>query len=182
MIPAHYKLLYKSSQIADAASRVGKEVGEWAKSIRLKYNQEVLTIPILRGGIFFFADLARQVPVSMEVLPGRTRSYKSGVNAEQLEQVSIIIDNENIKNRSILLVDDICDSGRTLNALTDYMKEHGANEVRSAVLIHRIIENAFHQPDWKGFEFKGQDWFVGYGMEDKNSWSNLPDIYTIQPK
>ncbi len=179
MLPGRYKIQYKSSEIADSVLRIGQQVGEWAKNVQQLSNQEVLAIPILRGGIFFFADLARQVPASIEVLPGRTKSYQSGKNAQQLDQVSILIENENLKDRSILLVDDICDSGRTLHALTQYMIEHGAKEVKSAVLIHRLLDKVLYQPDWIGFEFKGDDWFVGYGMEDKNRWSNLPDIYTI---
>jgi hypoxanthine phosphoribosyltransferase len=182
MLPDNYKLQYKSGEIADAVARLGKEIGIWVKEVQEETQREVIAMPILRGGIFFFADLARQVPVSMEVIPGRTRTYQKNVNAAQLDQVKIIIENEDLKNRSILLVDDICDSGKTLYALTKYMLEQGAKEIKSAVLIHRILEKEIYKPDWIGFDFKGDEWFVGYGMEDKNRWSNLPDIYTISNK
>ena len=90
------------------------------------------------------------------------------------------LDEAAIRGRSVLLVDDICDSGVSLRALTQHLKHIGAREVRSAVLIRRAIENSAFTPEWVGFHHKGPEWFVGYGMDDSDRWSNLPDIYVIQ--
>lgn len=179
-LPKEYRLQYSSAQIEESVARIGAEITEWAKSVQERSGKEVLAIPILRGGIFFFADLSRQVKTSLELEPGRTRSYQLNKNAEALEQVKVILENDNLKGRSVLLVDDICDSGRTLTVLTHYLKEQGAEEVKSAVLIQRKLEAPVFEPDWVGFKYDGQEWFVGYGMEDKNSWSNLPDIFVIE--
>ena len=182
MIPNTYKLQYSKEQIKEAVSRIGKQIAEWAKAVQQLTQKEVVAIPVLRGGIFFFADLARKVPASLEIVPGRSRAYQINQNAAQLDRVKITIENENLKDRSILLVDDICDSGRTMHSLKNYLIAEGVSEVKSAVLIHRLVEDSLFTPDWVGFEYKGDDWFVGYGMEDHNRWSNLPDIYTIPPK
>lgn len=179
MLPEYFKLMYTADQIAEASARLGAQIGKWAQSVYDKTKQDVIAIPVLRGGIFFFADLARQVPTSLQVLPGRTRAYKDGINAGQLEEVKVILDSETLKGRSILLVDDICDSGRTMHVLEKFILEKGATEVKAAVMVHRVVENEIYLPEWRGFEYEGKEWFVGYGMEDENRWVNLPNIYLI---
>ncbi len=179
-LPKKYILQYSRQDIESAVSRIGAEITVWASSVEQNTGKEVLAIPVLRGGIFFFADLAREVKASLELEPGRTRAYQLNQNAVSLEQVKVILEKENLKDRSILLVDDICDSGRTLTVLKDYLLKQGALEVKAAVLIQRQLAVEKFTPDWVGFKFEGSEWFVGYGMEDKNSWSNLPEIYTIE--
>ena len=67
-----------------------------------------------------------------------------------------------------------------MRALSKLLVELGAREVKTAVLIRRVIENPIFMPDWIGFNHKGPEWFVGYGMDDSNRFSNLSDIYVIQ--
>lgn len=180
MIPPHYKLQYSEAAIAREVVRIGSEISFWAQKVYEKTDQDLLVVPVLRGGIFFFADLIRKVRWSVEVAPGRTRAYEQGQNAVQNAQVQINIDGVDVKGRSLLLVDDICDSGRTLKVLSEYLMGEGAIEVRSAVLIKRALKTCQFQPDWTGFEYESDEWFVGYGMEDSNRWSNLPSIYIIE--
>ena len=85
-----------------------------------------------------------------------------------------------VEGRSVLLVDDVCDSGRTSAELTQRFIKLGAREVRSAVLIKRILPHETFNPDWIGFEYNGPEWFVGYGMDDCDRWRNLGSIYIIQ--
>jgi hypoxanthine phosphoribosyltransferase len=85
-----------------------------------------------------------------------------------------------VKGRVVLVIDDICDSGGTLQELERYLIAAGAREVRTVVLIRRLLDRPTFVPCWVGFEFTGLEWFVGYGMEDGNRWRNLPAVYTIQ--
>ena len=86
----------------------------------------------------------------------------------------------NPKDRTVLLVDDICDTGDTFKEVEKVFAGLGAKEVRSVALIDRDVGEEKYQTTWAGMTFKGPDWFVGYGMEDKNKFANLADIYTIQ--
>ena len=178
-LPHNYKLQFSKSQISDAVLRLAPEISTWTSAVLEKEDTEVLAIPVLRGGLFFFADLARCISSPLEVLPGRTHSYQLNQNGVFLDEIKISLESSSLKNRSILLIDDICDSGKTLKALTKYILDHGANQVKSAVLIQREIKGEKFMPDWRCFSYSGEEWFVGYGMEDKNRWSNLPDIYII---
>lgn len=178
-IPSHYKLAYTEFEISQVESTLGVMISEWAKDVWQQTETDVLAIPVLRGGIFFYANLMPKVTWSVEMAPARTRAYEQAMNNVQRERVEVNIDGVDVSGRSVLLVDDICDSGRTLKILTEYLKEKGAREVRTAVLIKRVHDKCVFDPDYVGFEYHGPEWFVGYGMEDRNRWTNLPSIYTI---
>lgn len=179
--PAHYELEYTQSEIASQVSRIGAEISDWCRSIAQSSSSDVLAIPVLRGGIYFFADVTRSIAASVEVAPGRARAYEEGHNARLRSEIYINLDGVSVSGRHVLLIDDICDSGRTLNKLVAYLIAQGAESVRSAVLILRETDNPAFAPDWVGFRFKGDEWFVGYGMDDQGRFSNLPQIYTIEP-
>jgi hypoxanthine phosphoribosyltransferase len=179
-IPSHFSLLYSAEAIQDAVNRIGAAITPWAESVWDQSHSDIIAVPVLRGGIFFFADIVRKVVPSVEIIPGRSWGYTVGQNATAADTVRLAIDEIPAKGRSILLVDDVCDSGRTLKAMTDTLLERGALEVRSAVLIHRIIHNPIYTPTWAGYEYTGPEWFVGYGMEDCERWRNLPGVYIIR--
>lgn len=178
-IPANYKLIYNRAQINDAVRLLAKKISPWLWETREKTGQDVLALPVLRGGIFFFCDLARQLEHSVELRLARTWAYEPGTQNASKE-IRIDLSDVDAKDRSVLLIDDICDSGRTLKALQASLLKSGARAVRSAVLIRRLIEPLTYEPEYCGFEFLGPDWFVGYGMEDAEQWRNLPEIYTIE--
>jgi hypoxanthine phosphoribosyltransferase len=179
MIPENFQLLYSSEHIAAAVRRVAEDVTRWASAAGSE-GKDIIAVPILRGGIYFFADLTRQVRCSLELAPVRVRAYVHGQNFVQRDEMEIVLDGLDVRGRSLLLVDDICDTGRTLKALTTNLLALGASEVRTAVLVQRTLETAVFAPDWSGFQFGGSEWFVGYGMEDKNRFSNLPSIYIVR--
>jgi len=83
------------------------------------------------------------------------------------------------RGRSVLVVDDICDSGRSLAVLSAALKEAGAREVRAAVLVTRKVESQAYSPEWSGFDYSGKEWIVGYGMDDSERWRNLPGVFII---
>ena len=174
-----YKLQYTEMEIAQQIARLGDEIGEWAAPTYGATGRDVLAIPLLRGGIFFFAALMPRVRCSVEMAPGRTRAYQKGENNSQLDTVEIQLDGVSVAGRTVLLVDDICDSGRTLKVLTEHLHAQGAADVRSAVLIKREHDKSVFDPNWVGFTYYGPEWFVGFGMDDGDRYSNLPSIYTI---
>ena len=140
----------------------------------------MLGIPVLRGGIFFYADLVRQIQRSIDCAPVRTWGYEVDQTQVMRDSLSVSLEGVESRGRSVLLIDDICDSGRTLDALTEAFKRQGAAEVKSAVLIKRVMEEETFDPEYVGFHFEGPEWFVGYGMEDKERFRNLDSIYTIE--
>ncbi|MCB0339143.1 MAG: hypothetical protein KDD53_06045 [Bdellovibrionales bacterium] len=182
MVPGHFQITFTEADIARQIKRVGSEISVWAKKIWDDSHTDVVAVPVLRGGIFFFSDLVRSVTTSVEIAPVKTWGYVEGENEQKLAKVKVESSMVPAKGRRILLIDDICDSGRTLEALSEHFIEAGALEVRSCVLIKRVIEEETFNPTWVCFEYNGPEWFVGYGMEDSGRWRNLPAVYTIRQK
>jgi hypoxanthine phosphoribosyltransferase len=179
-LPERYKLAFSREQINTRLDELGKEITEWALKAQDRTGKPVLGVCILRGGAPFFCDLVRRVPVSIEMNYCRTWSYSSGTNVQQ-KGIRISVEEVVAEQRAILLVDDICDTGATLLKLNNVLLQLGAVEVRTAVLVHRMMSTSKYAPNWEAFSYRGEEWFVGYGMEDKNQFSNLPEVYTITP-
>lgn len=177
-IPSHYRLAYNSELIAKRVEQLGKQITAWAAE---DPHDQILAICVLRGAAHFFSDLVRSISISIEPAFCRTWSYSSVVNEQHQSGVRVSVESVMAQGRRILVVDDICDTGATLLKLEKVFTDLGAKEIRSAVLIHRQVENSEFIPTWSGFEYQGTEWFVGYGMEDKNHFTNLSAVYTILP-
>jgi hypoxanthine phosphoribosyltransferase len=179
-IPANFSSVYSAKEIAGRVKELGQEISTWCEGIWRDSHTDVLVVPVLRGGIFFFADLVREISTSIEVAPVTTRGYQAGVNAVQTPEVAIDASGLAVKGRVVLVVDDVSDSGKTLEALEATLIKAGAREVRTAVLIRRLLDTPSFVPCWVGFQFSGAEWIVGYGMDDNGRWRNLPGVYVIK--
>ncbi len=179
-LPKHYRLTYSQEAIAERIAELGKEVGVWAEQVHRESGQQLLAICILRGAAFFFCDLLRAIPETVELTYCRASSYSSEENVQLNSGVQLTMDMVEPEGRAILLIDDICDTGSTMDSLSKVFLSRGAIEVRSSVLIYRKTPKSIFTPTWSGFECESDDWFVGFGMEDKNYFSNLPEVYTIE--
>ena len=179
MIPHNYKLEYSAGQIASRTKSIASEVETWLKQHKVSDPLGPVVAPVMRGGIFFFCDLVREISLSIEMAYLRSQSYEGDQFAAQKPQVHFDISTINAKNRSVLLVDDILDSGRSLHTIKNELLNAGAREVKIAVLVRR--SSARHcAADWAGFDYSEKNWLVGYGMDDRNQYCNLPQIYSIQ--
>lgn len=179
MIPENFRPLYSPQDISQAVSKIGKEIDVWADEVWQKSHTDILAIAILRGAIFFFSDLVREISRSVEIAPARTWAYENE-NFVQKDKVTVNIEGVPAKGRHVLIVDDICDTGKTLSAIKQALLDVGACEVRTAVLIKRVLKEPTFEPNWVGFNYQGPEWFVGYGMDDCDRWRNLPSVSIIQ--
>ncbi len=177
-IPNEFTLIFPAARIAERTRELGASISEWAGKARKDTGRDVLAVPVLRGAIFFFADLVRSISCSVEIAPVRTWGYEGN---ELKAMMEVNLEGAKPEGRTILLVDDICDTGRSLHAVEDAFIAARAHEVKSVVLIRRMISSPAHVPEWTGFNFEKDSWFVGYGMDDNERWRNLPDIYVIPP-
>lgn len=179
-IPANFSPVFSEKEIATRVKALGEEITGWCEGVWRDSHTDVLVLPVLRGGVFFFADLVRQLRTSVEVDPITTSAYELGRNGIQKDIVSVYAEQLAVKGRVVLVVDDVCDSGRTLEALEKALLEKGAREVRTAVLVRRLLDTPSFVPCWVGFQYQGPEWFVGYGMDDNQRWRNLPGVYAIK--
>ena len=177
VIPDRYQLLYPRQLIAKQVQAVAAEIDAWGRQVRKTSGKDLLVFPILRGGMFFFVDIVRALTQSVEVRLLRVMSYAG--NQQQRQNVDVVFEETAMDGRHVLVLDDICDSGRTQVEVSAAFKKQNAAEVRSAVLVRRIIPEIQFIPTWSCFEFEGDDWLVGCGMDDSEHYRNLSDVYRI---
>lgn len=178
-IPTNYKCLYNDEAIQIRVQEIANDLAPWIKAKHEETGQQVLAVCILRGGVFFFTDLLKALPHTVEMTFCRCTSYSSEDNVQH-KRLKMLMRPASMENRVVLLIDDICDSGNTLRELHQQAMNEGALEIKTIALIHRIHKESVYTPNYMGFEYEGTEWFVGYGMEDSNHYSNYPAVYLIE--
>jgi hypoxanthine phosphoribosyltransferase len=180
MLPDYLEPVFSEDQINESVARLGAQITPWSIEVSQKTNKDLVVISILRGGLVFTADLIRKIENSIELTTITASSYSSLKNSTPHVDIKINFNNIDVLERSVLLVDDICDSGRTLAVLAEKLKLMGAREIKTAVLIHRKVDNHLFLPDYIAFPFEGESWLVGYGLEDKGKYRNLRSVYRVK--
>jgi hypoxanthine phosphoribosyltransferase len=164
--------------------RIAARVAELARQITADHTDargqtDITLVPILTGAMVFCADLMRHMPVRMNIglmtvssYPGQSlRTQGSAMLGSQLGD---------IRDRHVLLLDDILDSGGTLRLVVPRLREMGPASVRTAVLLRKDRPTAKSTPvDYVGFEIP-DEFVVGYGLDFGNYYRNLPDIVTLR--
>jgi hypoxanthine phosphoribosyltransferase len=184
IIPENYKLHYTQAEIERSIDERAVSLSKWVALMKHETKKEVVVVPLLTGALFFAADLLKRITESVQIAPIKSRSYQPESVNTDLPKVNIELLGLVPRDRAILIVDDICDSGRTLRVVESEFYSLGAIHVESFVLIQRILPKEkespnMHIPKWVCFEYPGNEWFVGYGMDDAGSNRNLKDIYII---
>ncbi len=180
-VPSTYREILDPPAIRSHVEQLAESITPWARQAYQESGQSPLAVCILRGGVLFFSDLVRAIPVSLQLAFCQCRSYSSSSNEALKESISVEMDQSVLPGRSVLLVDDICDSGGTFHFLRQFVLKHGARDVRSAAFVFRDHHQSIFKPDYAAYTYSGEDWFVGYGMEDRNRFMNLSSLYTLPP-
>ena len=138
-------------------------------------GRQVVVVALLKGAILFMADLLRRVPLAMEIECLNVASYHGGT--ESSGEVSFLDrDLPDVSGKCVLLLDDILDTGRTLDAVLRKLHEQGAAEVKTCVLLTKDIERDFAlEADFSGFVI-GDEFVVGYGLDYRGRYRNLPFV------
>jgi hypoxanthine phosphoribosyltransferase len=163
------RVLYSEEEILRGIDRVAAAV------TALYRGRDFTVVGVLKGSCVFAADLIRRIPIPLELAFVSAASYREGTTPGRLE-LALLPSGEEIHGRSLLLVDDILDSGRTLSALVRELRERGAAEVRTCVFLDKPSRRAVpFNADFRVFEV--EDLFVvGYGLDYAGRYRNLPFV------
>jgi hypoxanthine phosphoribosyltransferase len=129
--------------------------------------------PLLDGGMIFAADLMREIELPLELLPLKASSYGDSTTSSGRVRLPWGIPAD-VRGKEILLVDDILDTGRTLQTLKAQLLDAGALSVRSCVLLRKEYSKDL-PADYIGFEIPDK-FVVGYGLDLAGKFRNLPCI------
>ena len=165
----------------DEAAIAGR-IDALAQEIASKDPKDLLVVPILKGSFIFAADLLRALHgagLVLEVDFMSLSSYRAGTVSSGTVQVVRDIETE-VNGRSVVLIDDILESGRTLAYAKDLMAARGARDVSTCVLLNKPGKRATDlEADHVGFECP--DLFVvGYGMDMAHSFRELPYVGVVE--
>jgi len=139
-------------------------------------------ICILRGGVMFLADLIRHITVPSTIDFMAISSYGMGAR-QSTGKVRITLDlQEDIRDRDVLLVEDIVDSGYTIATVLEFLRTRHPSSLRVCTLLNKAERREIQVPiDYCGFVIP--DKFVfGYGLDLDELYRNLPFIGTVNPE
>lgn len=166
-------ILYSREQIA-------QRVGELAKAISADYaGADLVLIGVLRGAFVFLADLIRELTVPAVIDFVGAASY--GARSETSGQAIITKEPQlALAGRDIVLVEDIEDSGITLRAICNKLRELGPRSIKVCTLIDKRERRLVDLPlDYVGFTID-RGFVVGYGIDFAERYRSLPDIYRLE--
>lgn len=169
-----------SKQILFSRDEIQKRVREIASQISQDYaGRELVVIGILKGAFVFMADLVREISVPCKVDFVRVASY--GAGSESSGKVVMTKDIEtSIKGRDILIVEDIVDSGLTLQYLVNWLKERSPHSLKICVFLDkRKRRKVSFEADYVGFTID-DGFVVGYGLDFDEQFRFFPDVYIIE--
>ncbi len=157
--------------ILKEVERIGQQIS------RDKAGKDVLFVCVLNGAFMFASDLLKNVSIPCEVSFIRLASYEGMSSSGAVKEVLGLT--QSLKGKSVVVVEDIIDSGLTMQHLLEVLKEKGAEELSVASLLvkHENIQVPV-QIDYECISIPN-DFIVGYGLDYDGYGRNLRDIYTV---
>ena len=168
----NYKIetLIKDSDINERVTQLGQII-----SASYIDTNKLIVVGLLRGSFMFIADLVRKLDVPVEVDFITVSSYGSGMTSSGNVKILKDLDGD-ISGHDVLLVEDIVDTGKTLEAVIEMLETRMPNSIKVCALLNkqsRRISNI--KADWIGFEIP-DEFVVGYGIDYDQRNRNLPFI------
>lgn len=160
------KQLISATEISARVQEIGYEISE-------SHDGPILLLSVLRGSFCFTADLMRVLPGDVEIGFISASSYEGFHNSEIIFHGS---DMNNIEHKSVVIVEDIVDSGRTLDYLLSIISDLKPKSIKICALLNKASRRQQDlYLDYIGFEI-GNRFVVGYGLDYDQKYRNLPYI------
>ena len=166
----HIDILISETEIKARINHLAKEITH-----HFKDTEKLVVIGLLRGSFIFIADLVRCLNLPLEVDFITASSY--GDEMESSRQVRILKDLEtNIKDRDVLVVEDIIDTGHTLYQVMDILRTRQPASLKICTLLNKPFRREIEVDiDWVGFDIP-DEFVIGYGIDYAQQGRNMPHI------
>jgi hypoxanthine phosphoribosyltransferase len=166
------KILYSAEQIAEAVARTGAEITRDYK------GKTPLVVGILKGSFVFMADLVRCVDLPCEIEFMAAQSYGRGTTSSGVVRITKDIDTD-IAGRDVIIVEDILDTGNTLNSVCEVLRARNPASLRLCVFLDKKIARKVPlEADYACFEV-GNEFVIGYGLDYAEKYRNLKDLKVL---
>lgn len=159
--------------------QIDRRVAEMAKEISADFaGSELIALCVLKGAMFFCADLVRQMTMDValdfiQVSSYGNQKYSSGV-------VTILKEPQlDMRGKSVLIVEDIVDSGLSIREVHNYIEGRGAAVVKTASFLDKAkARKVPFTPDYVGFSIDPQ-FVIGYGLDFAEKYRNIPEVQVL---
>jgi hypoxanthine phosphoribosyltransferase len=161
------------------SEEIQRKIHELGSRISKDYaDKDLLVIGVLKGAIFFMSDLLRSLKISVRMdFMHCTSSSSKGKGGNPVQMMCDI--RENIKDKHVLLVEDIVDSGVTLQYLKQMLLDRGPASLKVCVLLDKAERRKVEiEADYAGFRIPNK-YVVGYGLDYQDRYRNLPYIAVL---
>ncbi len=173
MADANRSILFSRERIAAEVARLGEEIS------RDYAGQEVMLVGVLKGSFLFIADLIRAISVPTLVDFVRLASYGSGTRTSGIIEFRKNLE-MSICDRNVIIIEDIVDSGYTLECLYNKLLLQNPRSLKICTLIDKRARREVDiEADYVGITMD-DGFIIGYGLDHDERYRNLPDIYLVE--
>lgn len=162
--------LFDNQTVQQALDRMAQEI------IDVMQNDNPLVLCVMTGGIIATSEIVKRLPFSLELDYLHATRYGDQIVGDKLDW--IVKPRKNLKGRTVLIIDDILDVGKTLSEIVDYCKAQGADKTYTAVLVNKLHDRkeGMHEADFTGIDVPDR-YVFGYGMDYKHYLRNVKGIF-----
>lgn len=171
------KILYTYEEILSRVQDLAKEINAYYAD-----KGEVLVVPVLDGSIVFAGHIIPLLDFDLHVRCTKITSYYETKVSTGKPKMLISIDMSLVKNKTILILEDLIDRGYTLDMFKKYLLDLGAKDVKICVLFNKQIAAANQRvvnPDWNGFLIP-DEWVAGFGIDSESKFRNFKNFGIVK--
>lgn len=169
------KLLFEPEQIQAQINKIAQQISRDYK------GKDLLIVGLLKGCTVFMSHLLVQLDIEKVEIDFMTvSSYKHGAKSSDFKFVQDL--DTSVKDRDVLIVEDIVDTGKTLAFTIQHLASLGARSVETAVFVNKTtnLSHTFKKPKYTCFEYHDSPFLIGFGFDYNGYYRNLPAVYQME--
>ncbi len=167
--------LISKQEIDQKVKILAKQIGEHYSQYNISKKNPLQLVALLKGSVIFLSDLIRNIDLPLHINFMEVSSYGD----EKVSSGKLVIHcdlRQSMKDKHVLLVEDIIDTGLTLNHIYEKLQDQSPASLQIAALLHKKEKSRFrYQANFVGFPIS-DEFVVGYGLDYQNLYRNLPFI------
>tara|TARA_B100000614_G_scaffold157618_1_gene139523 strand:- start:945 stop:1484 length:540 start_codon:yes stop_codon:yes gene_type:complete len=173
------RLIDKTFSLYLAEDKIMARIAALAKELQQDYlGRDVIFLSVLNGAFMFTSDLMKSLDMNLEISFIKLASYQGTKTSGVVRELIGL--NKDIKDKHVIIVEDIVDTGTTVDKLMELMESHGAKSIEVCTLLFK--ESAFAGqkiPKYVGFEIPNK-FVVGYGLDYDEAGRNIKELYQLK--
>lgn len=174
------EILFSEQDLKDIVERLGNQISkDYA-------GKELILVSVLKGSVIFMGDLMRAIKIPCYIDFMSVSSYGSGTTSSGVVKIIKDLDTNVIEGKNLLIVEDILDSGRTLNYLKKYLGQRKPESIKICTLLDKPDRRDPALKDTLKADYAGASipdaFVVGYGLDYDEKYRNLPYVGILKPE